>query len=162
MWNEHNCIVVWTLFGIALLWYWNENWPFPALWSLLSFPNLLTYWVQHSLVAQMVKYLLQCGRCGFHPWVRKIPWRRKWQSTPVFFPREFHEWWNLAGYSQWGQKELDTTECLHFLFFECNTLTASSFKVWNSSAAILPPPLALFMVVFLYGPLDFTLQDVWL
>ena len=37
----------WTLFGIALLWDWNENWPFPVLWPLLSFPNLLAYWVQH-------------------------------------------------------------------------------------------------------------------
>ena len=47
MWNEHNCAVVWTFFGIALLWDWNENWPFPILWPLLSFPNLLTYWAQH-------------------------------------------------------------------------------------------------------------------
>ena len=47
MWNEHHCMVVWTIFGIAFLWNWNENWPFPALWSLLSFPDVLTYWVQH-------------------------------------------------------------------------------------------------------------------
>ena len=48
MWNECNCVVVWTFFGIALLWDWNENWPFPVLWPLLlSFPNLLAYWVQH-------------------------------------------------------------------------------------------------------------------
>ena len=47
MWNEHNYVVDWTLFGIALLWDWNENWPFPVIWSLLHFPNLLTYWVQH-------------------------------------------------------------------------------------------------------------------
>ena len=38
-------VVVWTLFGIVLLWDWNENWPFPVLWALLSFPNLPTYWV---------------------------------------------------------------------------------------------------------------------
>ena len=37
MWNECNCGVVWTLFVIALLWDWNENWPFPVLWPLLSF-----------------------------------------------------------------------------------------------------------------------------
>ena len=42
-WNECNCVVVWTLFGIALLWDWNESWPFPVLWLLLSFPKLLTY-----------------------------------------------------------------------------------------------------------------------
>ena len=47
MWNEHSCAVVWTFFGIALLWDWNENWPFPVLWPLLSFPNMLAYWVQH-------------------------------------------------------------------------------------------------------------------
>ena len=45
MWNECNCVVVWTFFGIALLWYWNEYWPFRVLWPLLSFPNLLAYWV---------------------------------------------------------------------------------------------------------------------
>ena len=42
-----HCVVVWTFLGIAFLWAWNGNWPFPALWPLLSFPNLLTYWVQH-------------------------------------------------------------------------------------------------------------------
>ena len=47
MWNECNCVVVWTFFGIVFLWDWNENWPFPVLWPLLSFPNLLAYWVQH-------------------------------------------------------------------------------------------------------------------
>ena len=34
----------------------------------------------------------RCKRCGFNPWVGKIPWRRKWQPTPVFLPRESHEW----------------------------------------------------------------------
>ena len=37
MWNECNCAVVWTFFGIAFLWDWNENWLFPVLWPLLSF-----------------------------------------------------------------------------------------------------------------------------
>ena len=48
VWDEYNCAVVWTLFGIDFLWDWNENWPFPLLWPLLSFQNLLAYWVQHS------------------------------------------------------------------------------------------------------------------
>jgi len=47
MWNECNCAVVWAFFGVAFLWDWNENWPFPFLWPLLSFPNLLAYWMQH-------------------------------------------------------------------------------------------------------------------
>ena len=47
VWDECNCVIVWAFFGIAFLWDWNENWPFPVLWPLLSFPNLLAYWVQH-------------------------------------------------------------------------------------------------------------------
>ena len=42
-------VAVWAFFGIAFLWDWNENWPFPVLWPLLSFPDLLAYWVQHSI-----------------------------------------------------------------------------------------------------------------
>ena len=73
VWNECNCVVVWTFFGIAFLWDWNENWPFPVLWPLLSF---------------------------------QICWH-----------------------------------------IECSTLTASSFRIWNSSAGIPSPPLALFVVM---------------
>ena len=40
VWDECNCVVVWAFFGIAFLWDWNENWPFPVLWPLLSVPNL--------------------------------------------------------------------------------------------------------------------------
>ena len=47
MWNEQNCMVVWTFFGTNILWDWNETWPFPGLWRLLSFPNLLRDWVKH-------------------------------------------------------------------------------------------------------------------
>ena len=47
VWDECNCVVVWAFFGIAFLWDWNENWPFPVLWPLLSVPNLLSCWVQH-------------------------------------------------------------------------------------------------------------------
>jgi len=41
--DECNCAVVWAFFGIAFLSDWNENWPFPVLWPLLSFPYLLAY-----------------------------------------------------------------------------------------------------------------------
>ena len=39
LWDECNCVVVWTFFGIVFLWDWSENCPFPGLWPLLSFPN---------------------------------------------------------------------------------------------------------------------------
>ena len=51
-----------------------------------------------------------------HPWVGKVPRRRKWQPTPVLLPQKYHGWRNLVGYSPWGLKELATTERLHFHF----------------------------------------------
>ena len=42
VWDECNCAVVWTFFGIAILCDWNENWPFPVLWPLLSFLSILS------------------------------------------------------------------------------------------------------------------------
>ena len=61
-------------------------------------------------------------RCGFHPWVRKIPWRRAWQPTPVFLPGEsqathssilawrIHGQRSVLGYVPLGRKESDTIE----------------------------------------------------
>ena len=52
----------------------------------------------------------QHRRYRFDPWVRKIPWRRAWQPTPVFLPGKFHRQRNLRGSSSWSCKESDTTE----------------------------------------------------
>ena len=73
MWDECNCVVVCAFFGIAFLWDWNEDWPFPVLWPLLS---------------------LQI-------------------------------WWHI----------------------ECSTFMASLFRIWNSSAGITAPSLALLVVM---------------
>ena len=56
------------------------------------------------------KICLQCNRLGLNPWVRKIPWRWKWQPTPIFLPEEFHGQGSLVGYSPWGCQESDKTE----------------------------------------------------
>ena len=59
---------------------------------------------------------LQCRwhrRRGFYPWVGKILWSRKWQSTPGFLPGKPHGQGSLAGYSPWGHKESDTSEHTH-------------------------------------------------
>ena len=74
MWNKQDWTVIWTFFGIVLLWDWNEDWPFSVLWP--------------------------------HCWVFQICWH-----------------------------------------IECNTLTASSFRILNSLSGI-PSPLALFIVTF--------------
>ena len=42
------------------------------------------------------------SRRGFNPWVRKMPWRNKWQPTPVFLPGKSHGQRSLVGYSPWG------------------------------------------------------------
>ena len=49
---------------------------------------------------------------GFDSWVRKIPWRRKWQLIPVFLPGKFHGQRSLSSYSSWGHKESDTLKWL--------------------------------------------------
>ena len=74
LWNKCNCVVVWTFFGIALLWDWNKNWPLPV-----------------------------SGHC----WIFQICWH-----------------------------------------IEYITLTASSLRIWNSSAGIPSPSLALFVLMF--------------
>ena len=58
----------------------------------------LGHWA--SLVAQLVKNPLQHGRPGIDARVEKIPWRREWLPTPVFWPGEFR-----GLYSPWGHKE---------------------------------------------------------
>ena len=59
-----------------LLWYTKD------VYILLDFPG--------GSVGKSV--CLWCGRPRFDPWVRKIPWKRKWQFTPVLLPGISHEW----------------------------------------------------------------------
>ena len=52
----------------------------------------------------------RCKTCSCDPWVGRIPWRREWRPSPVFLPGDSHGQSSLAGYSPWGQEELDSTE----------------------------------------------------
>ena len=79
------------------------------------------------------KVCLQCGRPGFDPQVRKIPWRRKWESTPVLLPGKSHGQRSLVGYSPWGHKVSDMTERLHFLHFLFMLNLVLVFKEWGFS-----------------------------
>ena len=85
----------------------------------LGFP----WWFRHLSIC------LQCGRPGFDPWVGKIPWRRKWQSTPVLLPGKSHGQRSLVGYSPWGGKESDMTKRLHFHFHCTIALISHASKV---------------------------------
>ena len=91
----------------------------------------------------------QCRRCRCDPWVRKIPWRRKWQPTLVFLPGKFQGQRSLVGCSPWGRKELNTPERLNmqhtqrsmisrkqsfsYCFFNFNRIFLSSFRFKEKS-----------------------------
>ena len=64
-----------------------ETWN--SLNSLGKLQAIWQFW-RITLIAHLVKNLLQCGRPGFDPWVGKIPWRKERLLTPVFWPGEFH------------------------------------------------------------------------
>ena len=77
-------------------------------WGHTSLPRL-PWWLSGKASTCQCR---RCKGCGFDPWVRKIPWSKKWQPTPVFLPGKFHGQRSLSGYSPWGHKELDPTEQL--------------------------------------------------
>ena len=74
-------------------------------------------------------------RPRFDPWVGKIPWRMKWQPTPVFLPGKSHGQKNLAGYSPWGCKrvrhDLVTKQQHASSLLQRHTDKISSLFIWN-------------------------------
>ena len=85
---------------------WGRRWKWEnkQIYSLRAF--LMAQWVKNPPARKGHR------RRSFSSWVGKIPWRRKWQPTPVFLPGQPHGQRSLVGYSPWGHKELDTTEQL--------------------------------------------------
>ena len=75
-----------------------------------------------------VKNRLQCRRYGFNPWVRKIPWTRAWQPTPVFLPGESHGQRSLVGFSPWGHRV-----GRYWRNWACTAHTAEMVQVTNNS-----------------------------
>ena len=66
--------------------------------GLLIYLSLLSRWLGSK------ESTCQCRRHRFDPWVGKIPWRRKWQPTPVFLPAKSNGQRSPVGYSPWGHK----------------------------------------------------------
>ena len=64
-------------------------------------------------IGLLMKELKETGRQEFDPWVGKIPWKRKWQPTPLLLPGESHGQRRLSNYNPWGHKDLDTTVTKH-------------------------------------------------
>ena len=75
------------------------------IFSMLSFKPSFAF-TYFPLQLRQQRICLQCRRDRFDPWVRKICWRREWQSTPEFLPGEFHQQRSLVGYNPWGLKRV--------------------------------------------------------
>ena len=80
---------------------------------------------------------LQCRRPRFDPWVRKFPWRREWQSTPVFLLEKSHVLRSLAGYTPWGRKESDLTEWLSHSHVRIHSCKRNAFMLSLNSSPFL-------------------------
>ena len=109
----------------------SEKTPGKGFWSIETTVCWFLDWHGKKNICTLLKILSYqlcpmakySRRHGFDSWVRKIPWRRKWQSTPVFLPGKSHRQRNLVGYSPWGCKESDGTERLkHTFTTECSLL----------------------------------------
>ena len=79
--------------------------------GLQHFQAFLSFTISWSLLKFLS--IMQCKRPWFYPCVRKIPWRREWQLTPVFLPGKSYGQRSLASFSPWGCKVLDTTVHTH-------------------------------------------------
>ena len=113
----HLKVLIYLSFSDWLHSVWQSLGPSMSLQMALFHTFFFNGWIivryGASQVAQVVKESYQCRRCGFVPWVGKTPWSRKWHPTAVFLPGKFCGQRSLSGYSPWGCKELDTTECTH-------------------------------------------------
>ena len=65
----------------------------------------------------------------FDPWVGKIPWRREWLPTPVFWPEEFHGQWSLVDYSPRSHTESTNKYCAGYLY-EISHLIRQAFDTY--------------------------------
>ena len=102
---------------ILLCWWIHEFFRTFHIEIALMSNQLVNIYIMASLVGSEVKVsACNAGGPGSIPGSGKIPWRWKWQPTPLFLPGESHGWKSLVGYSPWGRKESNMTERLHFHF----------------------------------------------
>ena len=92
------------------------------------------------------EYAYQSRRHGFDSWVRKIPWRRKGQLTPVFLPGNSHGQRSLGDYSPWSHKESDMTEATRQ-----QQLSACGSESWATRACNIPRYQRLIFLPISYG-----------
>ena len=101
------CLATLTLRSRGIQASQREQWWVPMYhWVASEIRTLLTWFPGLSLCLSGEEHACQYRRHGFNPWVRKIPWNRKWQPTPVFLPGTYHSQRNLVGYSPWDHKSV--------------------------------------------------------
>ena len=97
--------------------------------------------------SEIKRHLLLGGKAMTN--LGNMPWRRKWQPTPVFLPGKSHGRWSLVGYCPWGCKESDITEQLHFrrhikkqrqqsLCWQRSVMSKIWFLKWQPTLVLLP------------------------
>jgi len=107
VWNECNCVVVWAFFGIAFLWHWNENWPFPVLWSICYKKVLLR--AKTNPLYLITKAMVTLPE--------EFEWSSGWEEWN--FDNWLFKGWNTIS---WGKRL--------FLFVHCSP--GSSLYFWHS------------------------------
>ena len=90
-----------------ITWGWFSGLSVFPTWLLVYRPSIM--WLTGK------EFACWCRRREFDPWVGKIPWRRKWQPTPVFLPGKSHGQKSLAGYSSWGHRFGHDWACIYWL-----------------------------------------------
>ena len=90
--------------------------------------GLLNHWIYKLILGASwcsdgKESACQCKRHGFDSWIERIPWRRKWQSTPVFLPGKFHRQRSLASCSPWSFERVG-----HDLEAEATTTTEVNWR----------------------------------
>ena len=141
MWNEWNCIAIWTFFGIAFLWDWNENWPFPVLWPLLGCPNLLAYLVQFSSV-HFSRSVMSNSLRPHEPQHTRPP-------CPSPAPRVHPNPRPLSRccHPTISSSVVPFSSCPQSFPASSMTLQQHHLRIWISSARIPSPPLVLLVAV---------------
>ena len=98
---------------------------------------MLVVYTWASQMASCKRIYLPSRRYAFSPWVSKIPWRRKWQHTPVFLPDKSHGQRRLMGYGAWGHKESDN----YLATKQWTTYTSVQFSSVTQSCLTLCNPM---------------------
>ena len=140
--NHILCIRHTHIAGIFL----SDSFIHPANIFCLAFTKWeLPWWLSGKGSAYQCK---RYRRHGFDPWVRKIPWRRKWQPTLVFLPGKSHRQRSLEGYSPWDHRELtwlSNWACTHSSDIE---LSARNQKIKPGNELTLTEPSMCFLRIW--------------